>query len=240
MEKTNSDVTNNDENKNLSHGLSRDKIKSNNDENTSEKANLPVQPLYTKNKKDDSFDNELSHVISVTLSHAYDINDKSDRFYGLSISDIKDAIGKTKISMIYSLLYIKPNLTRKQISIKLDVPLNTITVTMNRNSDRFIESGNKDKSLTYKLSDLGIKDVEEKLEKYTKVKESINKSERKKREDEYNELELEKEFNELFEFIKPEINNDLITFDFEEIMSYSPKLSNIIIDNPIRFIDAIL
>jgi len=241
--KNDSDVTNesnNDENKNLSHSLSRDRLESNNNKKTNKKPNISVQPLYTKELKEDSFDNELSPVTSVTLSHRYDINDKSDTFSGLSISEVKDAIGKTKISMIYSLLYLKPNLTRKAMAIKLDVPTNTITVTMNRNSGRFIESGNKDNSLTYKLSDLAIKEVEDKLEKYMSIKESIINSKKKKLKEELTEQELENELTKTLDIIKPIISNDLLILDFNEVLLNSTKVADYIISQPNKFIEEVI
>lgn len=233
----NSDVTNEASKTNLSHGLSRDKIIGESDK--SDKNLRKNSDLHVK-QEGQFLRKHLSPVTSVTLSHGYDINDKSDRFSGLSISEVNDAVGKSKISMIYSLLYLKPNLTRKSIATKLGVPNNTITITMNRNSDRFVESGNEDKSLTYKLSPLAIKEVEDKLEKYVKVKDLLIESEKNKLKEEYNESELEREFNDIMTLTDPKIHNDLIIFDFNEIISYSLKISDMIISNPKKFIEAII
>ena len=194
--------------------------------------------------------NDLSPVTSVTLSlqkkegkegnkKQSDINDKSDNSFELDFDSVSEAVGKSKLALIYSWLYVNKKMNRKQLSEKLDVELNTITVTMNRSKDRFLEDEPVDGLISYKLSPIAVEEVEQKLIGLKKIRESIaNKKEEKSKQEE-DSKKLKEDIEKSLDDINPTIEGRIITIDFKELILYNQELADKLLDNPIEAIDDI-
>lgn len=201
-----------------------------------------------KNNQNYPFCNDLSPVTSVTLSleelnssnKQSDRNDKSDNFSELDFDSVSEAVGKTKLSLIYSLLYVNKRMNRKQIAKELGIELNTVTVTMNRTKDRFLEGELIDGLISYKLSPLAIQEVEKKLEGLTKVKQSIEAEKQKKKDKESASKLLKQQLEQSLNDMKPTIQDKIVTIDFKELLIYNQDLADKLLDNPIEAIENII
>ena len=202
----------------------------------SDKKNL-IYPTY----------NDLSPVTSVTLSpeemssnkHQSDRNDKSDNFSDFDYDSVSEAVGKTKLSQIYSLLYVNKKMNRKQIAEKLDVEPNTITITMNRTKDRFLEDEHIDGLISYKLSPLAIQEVEKRLEGLRKVKENIEIEKENKIKKESDSIILKQQIQQSMDDMKPTIQGKIITINFKDLLIYNQELADKLLDNPLEAIENI-
>lgn len=201
------------------------------------------------NKKDDIYPtcNDLSLVTSVTLSleeldnsnKQSDKNDKSDNFSVLDFDSVSEAVGKTKLALIYSWLYVNKKMNRKQLSNKLGVELNTITVTMNRSKNRFLEDEPIEGLISYKLSPIAIEEVEKRLIGLKKIKESIANEKKNINKKQEESEKLKEDINKTLDEMKPIIEGNIITIDFKELLLYNQDLANKLLDNPIEAIEDI-
>ncbi len=164
---------------------------------------------------------------------------KSDNSFELDFDSVSEAVGKSKLALIYSWLYVNKKMNRKQLSEKLDVELNTITVTMNRSKDRFLEDEPVDGLISYKLSPIAVEEVEQKLIGLKKIRESIaNKKEEKSKQEE-DSKKLKEDIEKSLDDINPTIEGRIITIDFKELILYNQELADKLLDNPIEAIDDI-
>lgn len=195
-------------------------------ESSSNSSKKDIIEEISKNK-DVSVVSNVSNVSNVKT----DIKDKKDNG-----QDIVQAYSGKLLSRIMQLLRDRQNLSYKEIGDILETSKDTITKTMLRDIENFEEAGRIINVISWKLSKIGLK----KLEENEDVRKTIENLFSKRKEVIDNSLRLKKEDEQLSQdilrAIKPDFEEKIIYVSFEAILEENPNFGEKLLNDPQTFI----
>ncbi len=178
----------------------------------------------------------------------YDTNDTNDTsdtdeciksIICITYHDVVQRLGKSPKIKVFGLLLDGNKRTYDEIGKETEQKPGYVRVLMNRMKDHFEEVDTINGKKTFKLSPLGLQQIQNKLQNYENTQKSaINDT--KKRIKQRDELKkLKEDISKSLDDMNPKIEGKIITIDFKELLLYNQELADKLLDNPLEAIDEI-
>ncbi len=162
-----------------------------------------------------------------------DTEEKGCRIKRITYHCLVSQIGENPKIKVLSSLYKGAEKTRKKISEITGESNDYIRVLMNRSKDLFIEGPSQEGQKTFKLSLLGEKEIDTRLNNYARVQKIANKEKDEAKAKEKTHLTIASALDSM----NPLIDGELITIDYKEmILAFSKdaevNLAEVILEDP--------
>jgi len=207
-----------------------------------------TNPITTKNSQNnDGLRTEDKKKVNykAMIYDTNDINDINDtnkhiiRIIHITYHDVVKRLGKSPKIKVFGLLLDGNKRTYEEIGKETEQNTEYVRVLMNRMKDNFEEVDTINGKKTFKLSPLGLQQIQNKLQNYENAQKSAINDAKEKDNIIKQSKKLKDDISKSLDEMKPIIEGKIITINFKELLLYNQELSDKLLENPIEAIEDI-